>query len=1182
MHVARKQFVLGCMLLSGFCAAAAPSIYVHPDAAQLERDAALELQRYWCGAGGGVLPIVAAPAVGPEATGFAIGIGGRIPDVGEAWPFGLDIPQRDGYILHTVGQRVVTIAGVTPEGAQNGVYGLLGALGFGFYLGGDTYPDAVPSFDPGQAPALHESRTPAFAVRGSLPWYNFFNSPTAWELADHQAFIDRLVRMRCNFLGFHTYDSEPFGAYAWDNALVGGEPLVNTSKPTWGTQPLSTEDFLAGTSQYFSGGYFGAASSMIENREEAIRAAQDVLRQSFEYAKRRGLRVCLGFEVTGDPGDPVVQAQFEQRLRTLLENYPMLDYVWLWQPESLGVHPGEQPKPRSLWDGYANRWNEAFSGMAELERRNESTRWGMFALQARQVLAALRPGVRLIVSGWGGDNWLHCTDAFPGFDKVLPGDVIFSALDNIAVTPQVSAAYGQVAPARERWPIVWFEYDGDQWFPQPNLRATAGACSDALAKGCQGLLGIHWRTRGVEESAAFCAQFAWDTSLTVESFCKRRAEDLFGRESADAMASSLVRLQDLGYRWVGGPGQPECGGFSWCAGEEAKRTELEAIGQGLRAELDKRRATPLEGPHAGIDAAHREALEDLVDEITYALDYDHAAAQFIPGAAFDQAVAAGGPAKGADLILSSGFPEALQAYAKRIENKGELGVLATINAKAWADLRKRGGFDEALLTQLEALPAKLEREPSVNVLPDRVIVSGVKPENLTVSVQARPLGAAPAVTQPLAAMGRTTFALAFPADALAAQNFEFGIEVKSGDDVKAVWPAGFPNRWQSAVSFAAIAPSVPQPPVAAPIQAPVPQCAVAPERYAVQLAWEARPGEMYTIGRSGQALGSVADGWFEDAAAQCNTKAVYTVAARNLLSGETAAAEASVDIPDLPLPQPPEQIRLRTRDNRIVLGWDSNASSAVQYFIVKYDTNQTKIEETYIDADYGQYLQMSDLVEGGQAYSYTVAAVAPDGRIGPPSKPVGIVASTDPLVPTVQLSFKDDSHLSGLAQLAENGLALGGRGWAELPPQPEWNPDHALSICAWVKFDDLNGMPVLVCKGTWNQSGYFVQLLNQQIRFHLAGVDTLDAGRPQAGVWQYVVVTFGFNQMNVYLNGEQVGRKRVVGRPRPSENPLLVGRYGAANDDAYFVRGLMDDVRIYLVPLTPDEVAALYKETVHQ
>ena len=176
-------------------------------------------------------------------------------------------------------------------------------------------------------------------------------------------------------------------------------------------------------------------------------------------------------------------------------------------------------------------------------------------------------------------------------------------------------------------------------------------------------------------------------------------------------------------------------------------------------------------------------------------------------------------------------------------------------------------------------------------------------------------------------------------------------------------------------------------------------------------------------------------------------------------------------------------------------------------------------------------------------------------------------------IPAIMARLNSECGL--VVQSAENALALGGSGWAELAPQPEWNPEDQLSVSMWVKLDDLEGMPVLICKGAWQQSGYFLQIFREQLRFYIAGVGTLDAGYPSAGEWQHLAATYGFGEMQAYINGELVGRKRVAGRPRPSANPLLVGRY-ALGEDVYFVRGMLDDIVIHNVCLAPEEVRAIY------
>ena len=1202
-----------CLCLAGAGAASAQSIFVGPGASPLERQAASELRRYIYAASKDLLEIETTETVQAHATGLVVGTRESLPDVGESWPFGLDRPRSDGYLIHAIAEgdrALIVIAAPRPKGVLNGAYGLLEEWGFGFYLGGDTIPETIPTIADAAKQDLDVERSPVYAVRGSLPWYNFFNSPTAWELADHKAFIDQLAKMRCNFLGFHAYDHEPFAAYEHEGQLVAGQPLLNTSRANWGTHPMKTDEFFAGTGQYFAREYFGAASSFIEDQEEAVAAAKHVLRQALEYAKGRGLQTCLGFELRGDPLNPDTQARFEARLKALLRDYTMLDCVWLWEPEAMGIGSQGEPRPQSLWQGYAQRWADDFADVPHSYRRAEAVRLTLFALHAHQVLQATRPDVRLVMSGWGGDQWLRCTDFYPGMDKILPDDVVFSALDNIRVSPSVSKAYGALSAERKRWPIIWFEFDGDQWGPQPNLRATAGACRDALAKGCQGLLGIHWRTRAVEDAAAYCARFAWDPTLTVDDFLARRARELFGVRDAEDLADYLRRLQSLGYRWVGGAGQAECGRFSWSDGELARQTELAAVAHELRKRVGRptsitegllREVTRLgseirtvlpeevEGivpsltDFLGIDMLEQPqtALEDIAAYTGYVLLLDRASSLLGPDSGLDELIADGKVADAVDLIRQSKLAEALHTYAGRIRNKGELGVLATINAKLWADVRQRCGFDEDTLAGLVALPEAYAKRPMLLVLPDRVIVAGVPGGDPGVTLKTRALGARAFEDTALARLGATSFALEFPESAFDAGAVEYGVQVRGPRLTSLEWPPGFPKVTATAnlLTPSAAPPAAPQ---AGPVQPVALRHVVDPERWRVHIEWDARPGETYTVSRDDRPLATVAGGWFEDAAPPSNTTVTYGVLARNIASGETASTELAVAVPELPLPEPPEPIRITSRANRIVLGWNSDVVNAAQYYVLKYNERHEVIEETYVEAEHGQYLQISDQVGPARPYIYTIAAVSPDGRVGPPSKRVGIISSADPLAPLLELSFEDDTFLEGLAQLAHGGIALGGRGWAELPPQPEWDPGHALTLSIWVQMEDLEGMPVLICKGAWQRAGYFLQVFNRQVRFHLAGVDTFDAGRPVAGKWEHIVATYGFGQMRIYVNGELVGRKRVSGRPRPDEGePLYIGRY-SATDDVYFVRGLLDDIRIYDVPLTPQEVLQLYNETLRE
>lgn len=1192
---------------------AAPAVYLGPEASAIEQTAATDLQRLLYAATGTLYPVETVDAAPDDAQGIVLGTPGSLPGTSVAWPFGLEEPGADGYILYSdqPDNGLVVVAGKTPGSVQNGVYGLLETLGFGFYTSQETVPDAFTDIPSLELPQFNSSITPVFAVRGTLPAYDYFMGHSTWELEDYKAYVDALARMRLNMVTFYVRDDQPFAAYAFEETLTAGEPLPSMASDRWEVEAMPSGDFFAGTDRFYARETFGAAAALVSEKRPAIEQAKAVLREAINYAKRRGLQVGLGFEVKGDPLDAEVWTHFEARLRSVLADYPHLDCLWLWEPEAKGIHPGDDPETRSPWASYTNRWSGAFEDIADPRRRAEGARMVLFAMHAKQMLEALRPDIRLVVSGWGGDAWLRGTDLYPGMDTLLPDDTVLSALDNLWITPNISSVYNKVSSDRECWPIIWHESNGDLWMPQPNLYETAGACRDARSKGCEGLIGTHWRTRSVEESMTYMARFAWDPELTVEAFIERRAADLFGPKLGATLAPGLLKLQGLGYRYVGGTGQTEGVAFRWSVGEEEKRAELAQIALEVRNALGEDRKT-LRGalkeitdlvpvPEAakeivpaltlGVGDALKEVLTggtirpDRVTRlqaglsmIASVLAYDHAAGVLGPDGEFAKNLADNDVEAALLTLEKSKFADAMYAYSRWTTTKGQLGVLASMNGRAWADIRNRLALPSEQLMTLTEPPETLVLEPRILVLPDRVIVLGLEPGDIKVEVRARRLGASDWEKRELYQMGNQTFALAFPDAASEWPGFEWGVEVSSRFRTRLVSPDTFPSGTYSSTNIAVTAlPEVPVP-AEREIKAPKVTSEIDANNYSVILTWDQQPGETYSIERDGTSLGFTPDAWFEDTAPSAGQQVRYSVTAHNLLTGHTAERVVRVQVPELPLPQAPKEITALTRNGRVILGWEASAPQAALYRVTKYNQSDEAMETKDIAAEYGHYLQYADAAPAGEIFTYEIAAVAPDGKEGAPSRRIGVVPTETPLKPLLDLSFEDESFLAGMAEVAENALALGGSGWAELAPQPEWNPEEQLTIAMWVKLEDLEGMPVLICKGAWQQSGYFLQIFREQVRFYIAGVGTLDAGHPKPGQWQHLAATYGHGEMNVYIDGQLVGRKRVAGRPRPSADAMLVGRYGLS-DDVYFVRGLMDDIQVYRACLAPQEIKAIYEES---
>lgn len=617
----------------------------------------------------------------------------------------------EGFILQNQtlrGVPVITASAATSEGAVNAIYGLLRNVGFGFYLGSESAPSALPE----QLATSPIVQQPSVAIRGVLPWYNFLNSPTVWDPVDHRAFIDQLIRMGANFVGFHSYDNEPFAAISDNGKMVHGKRLASTGESVWSTRPLPTRSFAAGTSELFPLDSFGAVTTLEPDADTAIRREQEVMRDALNYARQRGLHCCIGFEVTGNPTHPAEREIFQKRFNHILDQYPAADYVWIWQPEGRGAggmrlqHDAsisatavEAANPLALYgDARRNVFDRVVTQTkanpryflnnetGRQQRAAEGARLEQYAQLAIRLLRQRHDAPKLIICGWGGEDRMISAEYYDGLDKLLPSDVVFASLDYIIPRERIDSIYSQLPKDRQRWPMPWLEYDGDQWHPQPLVQTFEGIFKQVRQSGSQGFLGIHWRTREVEQNLAYMVQAAWNPDLTADEFFKDYARRCYPAPVAAEMADVESKLDALGYRWVGGRGQAEYNVFTWGPGEDpAKVAALTDIRDRV-AKLVEAETTP----HLRI--------QWLLHRIEYVLAYQATgeavvqARALLETAANDTETSVELARRALDLLTSNPLDKALQHYARRVTTRGEHGVLATINTKAWPawlDLYKR-------------------------------------------------------------------------------------------------------------------------------------------------------------------------------------------------------------------------------------------------------------------------------------------------------------------------------------------------------------------------------------------------------------------------------------------------------------------------------------------------------------
>ncbi len=411
------------------------------------------------------------------------------------------------------------ICAASEQALLYGVFEFLERQGMVFGIDGAMAPiDRVPGLHlPEQGQPWTAS--PRFAVRGLLPWPDFLNCISIYNDEDFKAYFASMLRMRFNMFGMHVYTENiprPMAESYLSFEFAGSghrAALEDTAMESWGYLPQRTSTYKMGAARFFDTDTFGAdATRLGADTWDIARRTTAMLRAAFNFAGELGIRTGIGFEPYKNPVEIVralppealshpggfiesrtARDLLERRLADLLERYPMVDYVWLWQDEGAN------------WEGRA---------------KNVPLSTTPF-IQAHDFLRRHAPQKRLVLAGWGG-----VTRSFDSFHQRLPEDIIFSALSDSLGWDPVNEAFGRLG-SRERWPIPWIEDDPSMWFPQFRASRFHIDMKRSQEFGCQGMLGIHWRHRIIDPTATYLARASWDSDLTAtnhyRSFCVAQA-----------------------------------------------------------------------------------------------------------------------------------------------------------------------------------------------------------------------------------------------------------------------------------------------------------------------------------------------------------------------------------------------------------------------------------------------------------------------------------------------------------------------------------------------------------------------------------------------------------------------------------------------------------------------------------
>ena len=525
----------------------ATTIVLPAKSSRLQRLAAHEVRRYVYLRSGTLLPIASK-----QGNGDAIVLSTNTSLCAEARDLG---PQS--FVLKTVvtnGHTNLFMIGGDDLGLLYGAYRFAETLGVRFYLHGDVLPDVQVPFT---IPQLNERSKPLFALRGIQPFHDFPEGPDWWSADDYKAIEAQLAKLRMNFIGLHTYPegrpiAEPTvwigkaGDFKNKGDVTFSYPssYANTLRKGWGYErQASTSEFSFGAADLFEVDGYGT-EPMLGNCPEPKTPAEcnnvfdhtaHMLRDAFEFAHELNIKTCVGTETPLTVPKSVkehvgastsAEAIYRGIFQRAAKAYP-IDYYWLWTPEN--------------WT-----WRDVKPEQVVTTTNDLAVAYS--ALKKASVL------FQLATCGWV----LGPPSDRAMFGKILPNDVAISCINRQVGKTPIDVGFKNITN-HSKWAIPWLEDDGALTSPELWASRMRRDAADALDYGCDGLMGIHWRTRVLSPNVGALAQGMWTrpANTNCDEFYRDWAEHEFGPEVAEAAATIFTRVDGHLPRptdWTNGPG----------------------------------------------------------------------------------------------------------------------------------------------------------------------------------------------------------------------------------------------------------------------------------------------------------------------------------------------------------------------------------------------------------------------------------------------------------------------------------------------------------------------------------------------------------------------------------------------------------------------------------------------------
>ena len=315
------------------------------------------------------------------------------------------------------------------------------------------------------------------------------------------------------------------------------------------------------------------------------------------------------------------------------------------------------------------------------------------------------PHLRIGVSGWGGGH--QFPRLLPGLHRTLPPDVILTLLVPDQGAGELPEELQQLQ-GRECWAVPWWEGDSFLWHPQPRVASLLRQQEILAGYGFSGSIGLHWRTRDIEANAWAFFESGWERRAgkeyeAIEMYRDHVASGWGIDDRCDQVSEIAGLLQAAEAEQWFRTASPEFFGYTpqWGQIEPAKKKKIQGLLDKL-IEIGQGEREPSDGFNSG-----GEDLRHAISTLRFVLYLD-TWSRCVAGA--QEAYRRGAHEEAWRLISQAPVLDALRAYMARVTTRGELGVLASINQRAWQFYRE---LYERIVAEVDPATA-----PPSGVLPE--------------------------------------------------------------------------------------------------------------------------------------------------------------------------------------------------------------------------------------------------------------------------------------------------------------------------------------------------------------------------------------------------------------------------------------------------------------------------------